>query len=199
MACSRRRLIKSGCWGGQKWAFPVPVLDKHSLLSFLLCSFLQWFSVCCPIPLLSVPWLLCPVPPPHRMWAELRAQHSAPLAETQEGLVASQGRKTQEPADSLPHSASCLVFPLCATRTVNNLSPSLFVSLPPSLLPHSSRFIPVPHLALPLFYSSLHQKVTGPAAYIANSSYYRVSYKMTCKCVRFVIEEMNEFMLIVTN
>lgn len=110
VACSRRRLIKSG-FSGQKWALSVPVLDRHSLLSFLLCSLLQCFSVCRPIHLLSVTWLLCPIPSSTSyVGRAVNATCCSTWAETQEGVVASHGRKIEEPVDFLPQSSCCLVL-----------------------------------------------------------------------------------------
>lgn len=111
VACSRRRLIKSGFSGGWKWAFSIPVLDRPSLLSFLLCSLLQCFTVCCPIHLLSVTWLLCPIPSSTSyVGRAVNATFCSTWAETQEGVVASHGRKIEEPVDSLPQSSRGLVL-----------------------------------------------------------------------------------------
>lgn len=165
MACSGRRLVKSGCWGGQKWAFPVPVLDKHSLLSFLLCSFLQWFSVCCPIPLLSVTWLLWPVTPstPYVGRAE-SATRCSPGQRHRKGWWLHKGGR-QEPADSLPQSASCRVlhivcYPHSEQLESNpfGLSASLSAASQLSVCPSPASSSPTLPIAL-----CLHRKVMGPA------------------------------------
>lgn len=101
------------------------------------------------------------------------------------------------PCPSLP---AALFSTLCATHTANNLSPSLFVCLPLCCLAAVKMQLSHLHLALPLFPqpSVFTQEVTGLSKYIANSSYYRVPYQMTCKCVR-IVQETSQFIIIDIN
>ena len=105
----------------------------HSLLSFLLRSLLQCLSVCCPIHLLPVTWLLCPVPSSTSyVGRAVNATACSTWAETQEGVVASCGRKIEEPVDSLPQSSRCLVlYIVCYPH--NEQLESVPFCLPPSL------------------------------------------------------------------
>lgn len=149
--------------------------DRQLLLSFPLYSLLQCFSVCCPIHFFSLTWLLCPVLFPTSC---VNAAVCSSWAETQDAVVASQGGRQRNQHIPCPVFL-CLVLCIFATQ----------LSVYPKTVPCSS------HSCL----SVCTQKVMGLSAYLENSSCYRVPYQIACKCIRFVVQKMNEFILIHVN
>lgn len=172
-------MVKSWPSGAQKWTFPVPTLTDNCSFPFpyiLFCSVLVFAA-----PFTSFLWHDSFVQFffPHPVWAELWMQQSAPAGQRhrmQWWLHKEEDRGTS----IFPAQSSCALFSVFfATQ----------LSVYPKTVPCSS------HSCL----SVCTQKVTGLSAYLENSSCYRVPYQIACKCIRFVVQKMNEFILIHVN
>lgn len=143
--------------------------DRYLLLSFPYVPFCSVFVFAAPFTYFL--WHdFCPVLLLHLRWAELWMQQSAP---------AEQRRKIEEAVNFLPSLPAALFSAFCATQ----------LSVYPKTVPCSS------HSSL----SVCTQKFMGFSTYLENSCYYRVPYQTACKCVQFVVQKMNEFILIIIN
>lgn len=189
VACSRGRQIKSGSSGGQKWTYPIPVIDRHLLVSFPLWSIagLQFLLPHSPH--------FCPVPSSTSCVGRAAyATVCSTWAETQGRSGASHGRKIMEPVDSLPWSSCCLTlylvyYPHSEKLESLCLLPSLSAALQLSDYPNTASSSPI----LPIALCLPAPRNLWVSTYIANFSYYRVSFQMTGKYVRFVTQEMSLF------
>lgn len=135
-----RRMIKSGLLRGQKRAFFITVRDRHSPPpSFLLCSFavfqclprLPPFCDTSPLPSFFFPIM-------HRQNCKCKTSlNSLLILSRNTGKYGGFTWVEDEGPSKLPACLPAALFSaLCATHTMNNLSPSLFC-WHPYLLPCS--------------------------------------------------------------